>query len=69
MLRLNGTSGRGAALTARTVLRAARVNAFEPRCQSLETVRLFLGDGRDAVFLTQQMNDFLAENLPSKLAG
>jgi hypothetical protein len=49
--------------------KAARVNAVEPPCQSLETVRLFLGDARDAVFFTQPMHDLLVESLPRKHVG
>ncbi len=49
--------------------KAARVDAFEPLGQRLETVGLFLGDARDAVFLAQQMRDLLVEDLPGEHAG
>ena len=69
MFGLNGASGLGAALKARTVSReAARVDAFEPLGQGLETVGLFLGDARDAVFVAQQMRDLLVEDLPGEHA-
>ena len=48
--------------------KAARIDAVEPLGQRLEAVGLFFGDARDAVFLAQQMDDFLVEDLPREHA-
>ena len=70
MFGLNGASGRGRCVEGpHRLQKAARIDAFEPLGQGFESVGLLLGDARDAVFLAQEMDDFLVEDLPGEHAG